>query len=158
MSAMDGPVEHRGVDAAEQAAAVMTAAGMPRMPARALMALVAAPAGGYTAAELADRLGVSPAAVSGAMKYLQQVHFIHRRATPGERTLRYALERDTFYASVTNSTPVYGRLADLVAAIADDHPDDDAVRDRATEMADFFRFLSARMPALIDEWRTARSS
>ena len=38
---------------------MMTAAGMPRMPARVMMALVAAPESGYTAAELADRLGVS---------------------------------------------------------------------------------------------------
>ena len=60
--------EHLATEPAEQAAAMMTAAGMPRMPARAMMALVAAPEGGYTAADLADRLGVSAASVSSAVQ------------------------------------------------------------------------------------------
>ena len=55
--------EHPGVDAAEQAAAMLTSAGMARMPARVMMALVGSPDEGYTAAELGDRLGVSAAAV-----------------------------------------------------------------------------------------------
>ncbi|RBO72391.1 MarR family transcriptional regulator, partial [Microbacterium sp. H6] len=46
------PDSHRGTESAEQAAAMMTAAGMPRMPARVMMALIAAPEGGYTAAQL----------------------------------------------------------------------------------------------------------
>ncbi|MGB4138065.1 MAG: helix-turn-helix domain-containing protein, partial [Microbacterium sp.] len=58
---------HLGVAPAEDAAAIMTAAGFPRMPARIFMALVAAPAEGYTAAELGERLGVSAAAVSGGV-------------------------------------------------------------------------------------------
>ena len=51
---------------------MLTAAGMPRMPARVMMALVGSPDEGYTAAELAERLGVSAAAVSGAVRYLSR--------------------------------------------------------------------------------------
>jgi hypothetical protein len=36
-------VDHPGMDPAEQAAAMLTAAGMPRMPARVMMALVGSP-------------------------------------------------------------------------------------------------------------------
>src|SRR5690606_29896655 len=50
--------EHAGLEAAEQAAAMLNAAGMPRMPARVMMALAGSPDDGYTAAELAGRLGV----------------------------------------------------------------------------------------------------
>ena len=71
-------MDHAGSEPAEQAAAMMTAAGMPRMPARVMMALVGSPDEGYTAAELAERLGVSAAAVSGAVRYLQSIHIIHR--------------------------------------------------------------------------------
>ena len=46
-----------GAEAAERAAAMLTAAGMPRMAARVMMALVGSPDEGYSAAELAERLG-----------------------------------------------------------------------------------------------------
>ncbi len=62
---------------------MMTAAGMPRMPARVMMALIAAPEGGYTASQLGERLGVSAAAVSGAVRYLQQLHFVQPPLTAG---------------------------------------------------------------------------
>src|SRR5688500_19294450 len=78
-------MEHPGVDTAEQAAGMLTAAGLPRMPARVVMALVGSPDAGYSAAELADRLGVSPAAVSGAVRYLQSLRMIQRLARPGDR-------------------------------------------------------------------------
>jgi DNA-directed RNA polymerase specialized sigma24 family protein len=63
-------MDHPGTGPAEQAAALLTAAGMARMPARVMMALVGSPDEGYTAAELGERLGVSAAAVSGAVRYL----------------------------------------------------------------------------------------
>ena len=77
--------EHPGAEAAEQAAAMLTAVGMPRMPARVMMALAGSPDEGYTAADLADRLGVSAAAVSGAVRYLVSMRLIHRLSRPGDR-------------------------------------------------------------------------
>lgn len=150
--------EHRAIDAAEQAAATMAAAGMPRMPARVMMALVAAPEGGYTAAELGERLGISAAAVSGAIKYLQQVHFIDRLSRPGDRRVRFALVQDSFYSSVASISPVYDRMAEYVDQIADAHDADPVAQERAAELAEFFRFMSSRMPRLIDEWRARRSN
>ncbi|MFC6356389.1 hypothetical protein [Luethyella okanaganae] len=47
----------------EQTAAVLTAAGFPRMPARALLCLMATERGGLEAQQIAERLGVSAAAV-----------------------------------------------------------------------------------------------
>lgn len=152
----DGGREHRAIDAAEQAAAVMTAAGMPRMPARVMMALVAAPDGGYTAAELGERLGVSAAAVSGAVRYLQQLHFIQRRSRPGDRRDRYELVHDTFYGSVASNAPVYERMAEQIDRIAAEHADDPGAHRRALEMSSFFRFMAERMPRLIDEWEDER--
>ncbi|MFD6816506.1 GbsR/MarR family transcriptional regulator [Microbacterium sp. NPDC059771] len=148
--------EHRGVEPAEQAAAMLTAAGMPRMPARVMMALVAAPEGGYTAAELAERLGVSPAAVSGAVRYLQQLHFIQRRPRPGERRDRYAFVHDPFYRSIVGNLPVYARLAEYIDDIAGAHGDDPDAQARAVELAAFFRFLSARMRQIVEEWHESR--
>ncbi|MEI3848842.1 MULTISPECIES: GbsR/MarR family transcriptional regulator [Microbacterium] len=152
------PPAHQGVDAAEDAAAMIASVGFPRMPARVLMALIAAPAEGYTAGDLAERLGVSAAAVSGAVRYLQTIQVIRRVSRPETRRDRYVIVSDTWYGLMTNNGPIYERLAAHIEAIGDAHADDHAARDRAAEMADFFRFMAARMPALVDEWEAQRRS
>ncbi|MGN8025273.1 GbsR/MarR family transcriptional regulator [Microbacterium sp. 22242] len=151
------PSAHRGVDAAESAAAMITAVGFPRMPGRVMMALIAAPAEGYTAAELADRLGVSAAAVSGAVRYLQTLHVVHRVSRADQRRDRYIIVEDTWYAMMTNNSPIYDRMATHIDAIGAEHTDDPIARTRATEMAEFFRFMARRMPELVDEWETYRA-
>lgn len=150
-------MEHAGTEAAEQAAAMMTAAGMPRMPARVMMALVGSPDTGYTAAELAERLGVSPAAVSGAVRYLQAIHIIHRLPPRGDRRDRYDIRHGGWDVVVTASTPLYDRLADVVDRIADENTTAPLSAIRAREMSAFFRFLARRMPDLLEEWRIERA-
>ncbi|WP_136056984.1 helix-turn-helix domain-containing protein [Microbacterium sp. K24] len=147
---------HRAIQPAEQAAAMLTAAGMSRMPARVMMALVAAPDGGYTAAQIGDRLGVSAAAVSGAVRYLQQLHFIQRRSSPGDRRDRYEFVHDTFASSMAGNVPVYTSLAGYIDDIAAQHGDDPGAQDRAVELAEFFRYLATRMPQIVEEWRAQR--
>ncbi len=148
--------EYRATEAAERAASIMTAAGMPRMPARVMMALIAAPADGYTSADLCERLGVSPAAVSGAMRYLEQVNFIHRRTVRGERRERYLLLPQALYHSIVNNTPVYNRSAAALDEMAAGLDGDDVAQSRARDIAEFLRFLSRRMPQLVDEWEAGR--
>jgi len=149
-------MEHRGQDAAEQAAAMMTTAGMPRMPARVMMALVAAPDGGYTAAQLGERLGVSAAAVSGAVRYLQDAHLVRRLPTAGDRRDRYDLVPDSFHSVFIGSLPLYLRLADYVDRIGEQADGDEAAA-RATQMSRFLRFMAERMPQLVAEWQESTS-
>jgi predicted ArsR family transcriptional regulator len=143
--------------AVEQSAAVLIGAGFPKMPARVLMTLLVSDDGGLTAAELADSLGVSAAAISGAVRYLQTFGAIQRVARSGSRRDRYELVEDTWYTASLKSTPIYARLAVLaenaVAAIGD--PSSPAVA-RAAEMAQFYRFLDARLPELMAEWEAER--
>ncbi|GAA1923988.1 MarR family transcriptional regulator [Microbacterium aoyamense] len=135
---------------------MMTAAGMARMPARVMMALVGSPDEGYTAAQLADRLGVSAAAVSGAVRYLQSMRIIQRLSRPGERRDRYDLADDAFTGVVTANSPLYARLADLMEAIADDNEAAEASVRRARDTADFLRYLAERMPQIAADWRASR--
>ena len=144
---------HPGVEAAEQAAAMLAAAGMPRMPARVMMALVGSPDEGYTAAELADRLGVSAAAVSGAVRYLISMRLIQRLSRPGDRRDRYDLVDDAWGGMITSSSPLYAALATQMDRIADENTDAPVSVARAREIADFLRYLTERMPRLVDEWR-----
>ncbi|MBS1673430.1 MAG: MarR family transcriptional regulator [Actinobacteria bacterium] len=158
MNAQDpASLPHLGVDAAEAAAALITAVGFPRMPGRVMMALIAAPAEGYTAAELADRLGVSPAAVSGAVRYLQTLHVVHRVSRADQRRDHYLIVEDTWYGMMTNNSPVYERLAAHIDTIGAEHTEDPVAHNRATEMAEFFRYMAHRMPELIDEWESYRA-
>ncbi|MFT4211744.1 MAG: helix-turn-helix domain-containing protein [Microbacterium sp.] len=140
-------------DAADHAAAMLADAGMPRMPARVMMALVGAPDGGLTAADIGTRLGVSPAAVSGAVRYLQTAGFVRRLSRAGERVARYDLMADGFGALMTANSPTYARLGDFIDEIADENEGAPASVARARDMAGFLRFLAIRMPELVAEWR-----
>jgi DNA-binding transcriptional regulator GbsR (MarR family) len=144
---------HPGVEAAEQAAAMLAAAGMPRMPARVMMALVGSPDDGYTAAELAERLGVSAAAVSGAVRYLISMRLIQRLSRPGDRRDRYDLVDDAWGGMITSNSPLYAALATQMDRIADENAEAPVSVARAREIADFLRYLTQRMPQLVDEWR-----
>jgi predicted transcriptional regulator len=144
--------------AAERAAAGFTAAGFPKMPARALMALVSSEDGRLTAAELSEKLGVSAAAVSGAVRYLQTVGFVQRVSQPGSRRDMYALHDDEWYIASTRRSPVYQSLAALTDAVAEALPAGSAAGTRVAEMGRFYRFLAARVPSLLDEWERERES
>ena len=150
--------EHPGAEAAEHAAAMLAAAGMARMPARVMMALVGSPDEGYTAAELADRLGVSAAAVSGAVRYLVSMRLIQRLPRPGDRRDRYDLVDDAWAGMVTSNAPLYAGLAAQVDAIADDNADAPLSVTRARDLADFLRYLAERMPQLAEEWHAEREA
>ena len=142
--------------ATEQSAALLTSAGFPKMPARTLMALMTSETG-LTAVELAERLGASAAAISGAVRYLQQVGIIRRVAEVGSRRDRYELPEDAWYAVLTGKSPLYGALANLAesATTAIDDPESAATA-RLDEMARFYRFFDARIPQLMEEWEEER--
>ena len=150
------PTDHPGAEAAEQAAAMLTAVGMPRMPARVMMALAGSPDDGYTAAELAERLGVSAAAVSGAVRYLVSMRLIHRLSRPGDRRDRYDLADDSWSGMISANAPLYASLAAYLDRIARDNAGAPLSAARAHEIADFLRYLSERMPQLAAEWRAGR--
>ena len=83
----------------EHLALVFTDWGFPRMPSRVLITLMAADEEALTAAELAERLDVSPAAISGAVRYLIHIGLLQRVPTLGSRRDRYRLPADPWYES-----------------------------------------------------------
>ena len=152
--------DEQGLQAAvEQSAAVLTAAGFPRMPARVLMALLVTDEGGLTASELGEQLGVSAAAISGAVRYLQSLSIIHRRSTPGSRRDRWEIFDDAWYVALAGKNAIYGAVAGIADQAVEAIGDPDAAGARRTaEMAAFFRFIEGKMPELLDEWERLRTS
>ena len=142
----------------ERCALTLTEAGVPRMPARVFVALLVSDDGRRTAAELAEMLKVSPAAVSNAVRYLQQVRMAVREREPGERRDHYRLYNDTWYEAVTQREEMLRRwqedMRDGIQAVGADTP---AGR-RLEETRRFYAFLLEEMPQLMERWRKLRSA
>ena len=81
----------------EKFAAVLILAGFPPMPARVFVALLVTDSGRLTAAELADLLQISPAAVSGAVRYLGGLGLVHKERVPGSRREYYRMPGDIWH-------------------------------------------------------------
>jgi predicted transcriptional regulator len=143
-------------DFIERSAMVFAEWGFPRMAAKVLMALTVADAPTLTAAELAERVQASPAAISGAVRYLSQLRIIERRTVPGTRKDTYRLRADHWYASSATVTGVYTALAELAEDGRRSLPDGSSGAARVTEMRDFFRFVAKESEGMIDRWHASR--
>jgi DNA-binding transcriptional regulator GbsR (MarR family) len=137
-------------------AAALADGGVPRMPARVFAALLATDSGRLTAAELAERLEVSPAAISGAVRYLTQVALVSREREPGSRRDSYRVLNDLWYEAVLRREPLLARwersMREGVRALGADTP----AGARMAESTAFFEFLQEELPALLERWRARR--
>ncbi|MBQ1099624.1 GbsR/MarR family transcriptional regulator [Streptomyces sp. NPDC097107] len=137
-------------------AAQLVEAGLQRMPARVFAALLASDPGSLTSAELGEQLQVSPAAVSGAVRYLSQQHMVSREREPGSRRERYRVHSDQWYEALTNRETILKRwesaLSEGVASLGAETP---AGRRMAETLA-FFEFLDGELAAMMERWRVHR--
>ncbi|MET7697087.1 MULTISPECIES: GbsR/MarR family transcriptional regulator [unclassified Streptomyces] len=140
----------------EHFAAQLVEAGVPRMPARVFAALLASDTGALTSTELGEQLRISPAAVSGAVRYLAQVHLVSREREPGSRRERYRVHSDQWYEAITNREAIIKRwedgLRDGVVALGADTP---AGR-RLAETLAFFEFMGGEVQEMMGRWRVER--
>lgn len=137
---------------AEHLALVLTTHGLQRMTARVLATLLFTEQPTMTMGELADRLQASSGAISGAIKMLTSVGLVERVPAPASRRDHYRLRNDAWAVLYTNQNEVIAAMQDAadaaIAAIGHDSP----ARRRLTQMRDFYAFLLAEIPALLDRW------
>ncbi|MEU0489751.1 helix-turn-helix domain-containing protein [Nocardiopsis sp. NPDC006139] len=95
----------------EKFTAIFVQQGLPTMTARVLTCLFTAEAGSLTAAELVDRLRVSPASVSKAVTFLEGQGLLRRERDEGRRD-RYFVDDDVWYQSVIASARGTAELAE----------------------------------------------
>jgi len=145
-------------DHAERMAALFTVAGFPRMASRVLMTLMMAAESALTAEQLKERLGISAAAVSGAVKYLERLGMVRRRAHRGSRKELYELPEQAWYTASLRQPPFYTEIAALLpdGIAAATRAGAAAPLERLIEMRDFFEFMRVRMPELYEEWVATR--
>jgi DNA-binding transcriptional regulator GbsR (MarR family) len=132
--------------------------GFNRMAARVLGVLMAAEEDGLTAGEIGERLGVSPAAVSGAVRYLITTGLVQKSPVPNSRSDIYRLPQDEWYVAGAVKSGMYSSIADIVQegvqAVGDD---DSAAAVRLRDMRDFFLFIQEEMLGVLDKWQESRS-
>ena len=132
--------------------------GVPRMPARVFAALLSTDEGRLTAAGIAETLQISAAAVSGAVRYLEQVSLVGREREPGSRRDRYVVQHDIWYEAILQREQLLTRweraLNEGVDALGADTP----AGQRLENSVAFFEFLQEEMPAMLARWRARESA
>jgi DNA-binding transcriptional ArsR family regulator len=152
-----GPPAERDEEAVgrflERFASVLVEAGMPPMPSRAFAALLVTDSGRLTAVDLATLLAASPASISGAVRYLEQLGMIRREREPGSRRDVYLILDDIWYEVAIRRDQVLTRW---VSAARDGigllGPQTRAGQ-RMADSLDFFAFLLEEMPAMLGRWQ-----
>ncbi|HET9650172.1 MAG TPA: MarR family transcriptional regulator [Microlunatus sp.] len=137
----------------ERFATAMVHSGMPRMPARVFAHLLSQDSGAATAAELTERLQASPAAISGAVRYLIQVRLVARSHRPGERRDVYQLFSDHWYEMLGNRDAELGEWSALGREGAATLGRDTPAGRRLDETAHFFDFLRTELADVLTRWR-----
>ena len=141
----------------ERFASVLVEAGMPPMASRAFAALLVTESGRLTAAELATLLSASPASISGAVRYLEQLGMISREREPGSRRDVYLVVDGIWFEVAMRRDQVLTRWVsaarDGVSLLG---PQSRAGR-RMADSLDFFAFLLEEMPAMLARWEERKA-
>ena len=137
----------------ERAALVLRGIGLPPMAARVFAYALAEDSDRYSAADLAAALRASPAAISGAVRYLVQTKLLTREREPGTRSDLYVLHDDIwtriFGAELESLAALGSLVSDGVDVVGAETPGGR----RLAHAAEFFSFLAEGMERLFEEWR-----
>jgi predicted transcriptional regulator len=126
--------------------------GLPRMMARVLTCLSTTDAGSLTAAELVQRLQVSPASVSKAITFLEDQGLI-RREHEDRRRERYVVDGDVWYQSMIASARSHAHLADIARQGVDVLGPGTPAAVRLGNMARFIGFVGENITRAAEEAR-----
>ncbi|SDB82080.1 MarR family protein [Raineyella antarctica] len=154
-----GAHDPRAVDMfIERLGAFLETSGMPRIAARAFAAVLIDDDGRMTAAELADRLTVSPAAVSHAMAYLQHVGLTRKERDPGSRRDIHVLVSEDWYMAMVTRRQIFDQMEQLFAegSAAAGGPNT-AAGHRLQVSQEMSRFMTNAILEAAARWETRRA-
>lgn len=145
--------------AVERFAQTMEASGVPRMAARVFAYVLAEDSDRYTATELAEGLRVSPAAISGAVRYLLDTRLLFREREPGMRSDLYRVYDDDVWSAIMSArVPIMDQfivgLDEAIELIGDDSRGVHRLR----ESREFFSFMQREMTEMLERWTEHRKS
>ena len=142
----------------ERFASVLVTAGFPPMPARVFVALLVTGSGRLSAAELAQMLRVSPAAVSGGVRYLIQLGLVHKERVPGSRRDYYRMPGNMWDDLLRMRDQVMSRWTALVREGIDLVGAGTPAGERMAEQAAFLEFATKELGQILGRWQEYRAS
>ncbi len=128
--------------------------GLPRMTARVHVDLLLSENGRRTAAELTQRLQVSPASVSLAVNFLVEQGYVRRERDPRRRRDIYVVDDEAWYHSIVISTRQTLESAQAAMAAAETYGPDSPVGQRLAKAGTFLERVVHDMLTSADRWRT----
>lgn len=141
----------------ERFALDLTASGMPRMPSRVFAVVLVTDSGSLTAGEIAERLRVSAASVSGAVRYLEQLGLLIRAREPGARRDHFLIDQDVWYHLYTSRDEMLVAWTDTLRDGVDLVGADTPAGLRLAETLAFFQFVHEELMALTKRWQERRA-
>jgi DNA-binding transcriptional regulator GbsR (MarR family) len=113
--------------------------------------------GSLTAAELANALQTSPASISGAVNYLDQIGLIRRTRELGQRRDIFSVDDDSWFSTFTSETRIVQTLISSLKSGVSAVGPDTAPGARLQETVDFFEFLARELALMMDKWKASRA-
>ncbi|WP_424183807.1 GbsR/MarR family transcriptional regulator [Actinokineospora sp. G85] len=142
----------------ERFALLLADAGMGRMPARVFVRLLVTDSGKLTAPELAASLRVSPAAISGAVRYLDQVGLVTKGREPGERRDHYEVTDASWMEAIANRDKLLAAWITTMTEGVEVLGEDTEAGKRMANSVQFFEFMKRELSDLIARWREQSKS
>jgi DNA-binding transcriptional regulator GbsR (MarR family) len=137
---------------------MLTENGMPRMPARVFAYVLADDADRYTAAELAEGLRVSPAAISGALRYLVDVGLLIKDREPGVRADIYRVNDEDVWGTIMSARrPALDRWVWAIDDAIEQFGPSGRGMHRLRETREFYAFVREETAAMMKRWAEYRS-
>ncbi|MFC7384279.1 GbsR/MarR family transcriptional regulator [Sphaerisporangium rhizosphaerae] len=140
-------------DFAESFTALLVEQGLPRMEARVLACLYITDAGALTAADLVQRLRVSPASISHAIAFLEQQGMLRRERAPGARRERYVIDDEIWLRSLIASLEMNDALATASRRGAEILGAATPAGARFQSSTELLALVSEAFRQVIDQWR-----
>ncbi|WP_149830525.1 GbsR/MarR family transcriptional regulator [Streptomyces tailanensis] len=145
-------------DFAESYTTLLEQQGMPRMAARVLACLYITDSGALTAADLVQRLRVSPASISHAVTFLEQQGIVRRERTPGGRRERYVIDDDIWLRSTLAAVQMNDALVAASRRGAEILGAATAAGARFESSAGFLLLVSESLRQVIEQYRQSLAS
>jgi DNA-binding transcriptional regulator GbsR (MarR family) len=145
--------------AVERLGQTLEEVGIPRMPARVFAFILADDQEAYTAADLAGGLSVSPAAISGAVRYLTDTHLVVRERNPAGRGDLFRVRDGDIWGTIQAARrPLLDRIVEHVQEAVELLPPGSAGRARVEETRDYFTFVREDVQQLDQRWKAWRTT
>ncbi|GAB4589444.1 GbsR/MarR family transcriptional regulator [Nocardia sp. IFM 10818] len=131
---------------------LLIGSGLPQMMARVMACLLVTDSGALTAADLVERLRISPASVSHAVTYLEQQGMITRERPPGERRERYVIDDRIWFRSTVAARQMNDILAAASQRGAEILGPATPAGARFAATAEFVALVSEHLGRALDQW------